>query len=69
MATYKFTIGKKGQLTCYKSDNTLNKYTGKKALDKLEHIKTFDYHSFDSKQKKINTRSIINLLIPLLLLL
>ncbi len=52
MISYKFTIGKKGQLTCYKSDNTLNKYTGKKALNKLEHIKDFSFHSFDSIVKE-----------------
>ena len=54
MITYKFTIGKKGQLTCYKSDNTLNKYTGKKALNKLEHIKDFSFHSFENIVKEIN---------------
>ena len=56
MISYKFTIGKKGQLTCYKSDNTLNKYTGKKALDKLEHIKDFSYHTFDSLIKEPNNK-------------
>ena len=55
MISYKFTIGKKGQLTCYKSDNTLNKYTGKKALNKLEHIKDFNYYSFKNIVKDINT--------------
>ncbi|MBE6158284.1 MAG: hypothetical protein E7159_00440 [Firmicutes bacterium] len=55
MISYKFTIGKKGQLTCYKSDNTLNKYTGSKALNKLEHIKGFNYHSFKNIVKDINT--------------
>ena len=55
MITYKFTIGKKGQLTCYKSNNTLNKYTGKKAFDKLEHIKDFSFHSFENIVKDINT--------------
>ncbi len=55
MISYKFTIGKKGQLTCYKSDNTLNKYTGNKALNKLEHIKKFNYHSFKNIVKDINT--------------
>ena len=54
MIAYKFTMGKKGQLTCYKSDNTLNKYTGKKALSKLEHIMDFSYHSFDSMIKDLN---------------
>ena len=55
MITYKFTMGKKGQLTCYKSDNTLNKYTGKKALNKLNHIMDFSFHSFDSMVKQLDT--------------
>ena len=54
MIAYKFTIGKKGQLTCYKSDNTLNKYTGEKALNKLNHIMDFSFHSFDAMVKELN---------------
>ena len=54
MITYKFSIGKKGLLTCYKSDNTLSKYTGKKAFNKLDHIMDFSYHSFDAFVNDIN---------------
>ena len=57
MITYKFRMAKGKKLVCYKSDDKLIKYTGKEALEILEHVKDFSYHSFDTKISDNSSKS------------
>ena len=52
MKTYSFSVGPGGVLTCYVVNNGMMKYTGKKAMKLLKHIKElnlFDYAKLSDK--------------------
>ena len=59
MVTYSFRAGFDGTLVCYKSDNVLIKYTGKKAKDLLDYIKDFSFYDFKAETRKINNNRFI----------
>lgn len=62
MVTYSFRAGFDGTLVCYKSDNGLIKFTGKKAQDLLDYIKNFSFYNFRAETRKVNnTRFIYNM--------
>lgn len=54
MVTYRFSVGPKSTLECYKVDKALSKFHGKNALKKLKTAKEYDYISYKTTTKKIN---------------
>ena len=48
MKIYRFSVGVNGSLVCIKADKTIEKFTGEKAFELLNHVKDFSFHTFNS---------------------